>query len=114
MLLHAQRDLCIPVDRFQTDMTQQTTDDTDLDAGLKQVNRRNVSEHVRRDPPRWPRSRLLPIKIADQAPDALVDTKARHGLAVRRCENAGLRSRGAALGPQLLQGLSCLATAHTR
>ena len=69
------------------------------------MDRSGVSEHVRRDALCRPRSRLVPVKIAGQAPNALVDAKARHCLAGRRREDAVLGTCCAALGQQLLQGL---------
>ena len=65
---------------------------------------------MRRDAPNRSRPGLLPINIAHQAPNALVDAEARHRLAGRRREDAVIGTRGAALGQQLLQGLRRLVT----
>ena len=114
ILLHAHGDLGVAIGRLQADVAQPATDDIDFDARLKEVNRRGVPEHVRRNSPRRSRSRLLRIQISAQAPHALVNAEARHRLAGRSREHAVIGTRSTAIFQQLLQGLRCLVPQRAR
>ena len=63
----------VSVRRLQTDMSEPAADDIHLDAGLKEMDRRRVPKHVRRNPTR--RRCRRGVKVGGMLPHAFVDPK---------------------------------------
>jgi hypothetical protein len=67
-LFHSDVDLGVAIGRIQADVTEPAPDDVDVDAGLQQMNRRCVTQNVRRDSTLV----LTGRNVAGVAPDKLV------------------------------------------